>query len=187
MSATCTIGVSGGRFMPAGEGRGLGPPDHGRRPRRLLRVSRILRSPALLPMLSQLFGVSHVAVSLTITVATAGVALAAPLIGLIADRFGRKRVIVSSAILLALATLGAATADGLRPLLAWRFLQGICTPRRLRRHRGLHPGGVGRAGRRQRDRCLRDRHGHRRLHRGASLRDSSRRVGTGTCPSYLQG
>lgn len=82
----------------------------------------------LLPMLSSLFGVSHVAVSLTITVATVGVALAAPLVGLAADRLGRKRVIATSALLLALSTLGAASADRLPALLVWRFLQGIFTP-----------------------------------------------------------
>jgi MFS transporter, YNFM family, putative membrane transport protein len=114
--------------MPAGEGAGWDRPTMGVVLAGFCAFLGFYVPQPLLPMLSGLFGVSHVAVSLTITLATAGVALAAPLIGLVADRFGRKRVIVTSAILLALATLGAATADGLRPLLAWRFLQGICTP-----------------------------------------------------------
>jgi YNFM family putative membrane transporter len=82
----------------------------------------------LLPLFSEVFRVSHVASSLTVTVATLGVSLAAPFIGLAADRLGRKRVIVWSAYALASATLLAATASGLRALLFWRFLQGVFTP-----------------------------------------------------------
>ena len=51
----------------------------------------------LLPTLERLFRAGKTAVSLTVTASTLGVALAAPLIGLLADRFGRKRVIVASA------------------------------------------------------------------------------------------
>jgi MFS transporter, YNFM family, putative membrane transport protein len=82
----------------------------------------------MLPLLEQIFHASKVAVSLTVTAGTLGVALAAPGIGSIADRFGRKRVIIVSAFLLALATLGAATSTSLRQLLWWRFLQGVFTP-----------------------------------------------------------
>ena len=82
----------------------------------------------LLPLLTSVFRASKVAVSLTVTGATVGVALSAPFIGTIADRFGRKRVIVSSACLLAVATFGAATARSLDALIVWRFLQGIVTP-----------------------------------------------------------
>jgi MFS family permease len=46
----------------------------------------------------------------------------------VADRLGRKRVIVSSAFLLALTTLLAATAPTLWWLVFWRFLQGLVTP-----------------------------------------------------------
>lgn len=82
----------------------------------------------LLPMLEQLFHASKAAVSLTLTSSTLGVALAAPLVGSVADRLGRKRVIVASASLLALATLLDATATGLPALVFWRFLQGVFTP-----------------------------------------------------------
>jgi len=82
----------------------------------------------LLPMLEQLFHASKAAVSLTLTSSTLGVALAAPLVGSVADRLGRKRVIVASASLLALATLLNATATGLASLVFWRFLQGVFTP-----------------------------------------------------------
>src|SRR6266545_3757699 len=55
-------------------------------------------------------------------------ALAAPFAGVVADRFGRKRVIVPAAFLLAVPTLLAATAGSFGQLLFWRFLQGVFTP-----------------------------------------------------------
>ncbi len=82
----------------------------------------------LLPMLERLFHTGKAQVSLTLTASTLGVAVAAPLVGSIADRLGRKRVIVASASLLALATLLDATATGLGSLVFWRFLQGLFTP-----------------------------------------------------------
>jgi predicted MFS family arabinose efflux permease len=54
--------------------------------------------------------------------------MAAPLAGVVADRFGRKRVIVPAAFLLAAPTLLAATATSFGQLLFWRFLQGVFTP-----------------------------------------------------------
>ncbi|HVW87410.1 MAG TPA: MFS transporter [Bryobacteraceae bacterium] len=82
----------------------------------------------ILPLLETIFRASHLQVSLTITAATCGVALAAPFIGQIADRVGRKRVIVVSAAIAGLTTLLAATATTLNWLVFWRFLQGIVTP-----------------------------------------------------------
>lgn len=82
----------------------------------------------LLPLLERVFNTGKVGASLTVTAATLGVALAAPLIGSIADRFGRKRVIVWSSALLAVSTLFSATAASLPMLVLWRFLQGIFTP-----------------------------------------------------------
>lgn len=82
----------------------------------------------LLPMLETLFHTSKAAVGLTLTSSTLGVAIAAPLVGSVADRLGRKRVIVFSASLLALVTLLNATATSLPALVFWRFLQGLFTP-----------------------------------------------------------
>jgi MFS family permease len=82
----------------------------------------------LLPLLERLFHAGKASVSLTLTAATLGVAIAAPLVGSVADRLGRKRVMVGSASLLALATLLDATATGLPSLVFWRFLQGLFTP-----------------------------------------------------------
>ncbi len=82
----------------------------------------------LLPLFERLFRASKTTVSLTVTASTLGVALAAPLIGSVADRFGRKRVIVAFTALLAIATLLSATATTLRSFVFWRCLQGVFTP-----------------------------------------------------------
>jgi len=82
----------------------------------------------LLPMLTGVFHAGKVAVSLTVTLASLGVAVAAPLAGMLADRIGRRRVIVWSAFLLALTSLATASATSLWQLIAWRFLQGVFTP-----------------------------------------------------------
>jgi YNFM family putative membrane transporter len=82
----------------------------------------------ILPLLGAEFHVSKASISLTVTLATLGVALSAPLIGTLADRAGRKRMIVLAAALLAVTTALAAGAGGLGSLLVWRFLQGVVTP-----------------------------------------------------------
>src|SRR5260370_15043546 len=83
----------------------------------------------LLPMLAKAFDVSPGRISLVVTASTLAVALAAPFAGIVADRFGRKRVIVPAAILLAIPTLLAATSTSYSQLIFWRFLQGVFTPR----------------------------------------------------------
>ena len=82
----------------------------------------------LLPMLARAFAISPGRASLLVTASTLAVAIAAPLAGVVADHFGRKRVIVPAAFLLAVPTLLAATASDFGQLLFWRFLQGVFTP-----------------------------------------------------------
>jgi len=82
----------------------------------------------LLPMLRGVFHAGEVAVSLTVTMASLGVAVSAPFAGMLADRIGRRPVIVWSAFLLALSALATASATTLPQLLGWRFLQGVFTP-----------------------------------------------------------
>jgi predicted MFS family arabinose efflux permease len=79
-------------------------------------------------MLAGIFHASKVMISLMVTASTVGVALAAPVMGQIADRAGRKRVIVVSASTLGIATLLTATSTTLGALLFWRFIQGVATP-----------------------------------------------------------
>lgn len=82
----------------------------------------------LLPLLRQLFHASEIAVSLTVSATMLAIALAAPLAGVLAERFGRKRVILPSILLLTLPTVLAATSPNLHWLIAWRFMQGLFVP-----------------------------------------------------------
>lgn len=82
----------------------------------------------LLPLLAREFRSSVAGVSMVVGVSTIAVAFAAPFLGLLADRWGRKRVIVPAALALAVPTLLAATAGSLSQLLFWRFWQGLLTP-----------------------------------------------------------
>ena len=82
----------------------------------------------LLPLLRKLFDASEIGVSLTVTVPSLGVALSAPFAGFLADRFGRRRVIVWSAFLLGLSALATSSATTLAQMLFWRFWQGVFTP-----------------------------------------------------------
>jgi MFS family permease len=82
----------------------------------------------LLPLLAVVFHATRFAVSLTIALTTVGVAMAAPLVGRLGDHFGRRRIIVSSALGMAVTTLLASTSGTLPQLIGWRFLQGLFTP-----------------------------------------------------------
>jgi YNFM family putative membrane transporter len=82
----------------------------------------------LLPLLSRLFHASEGKVSLTISASTLGVAFSAALLAVFAERVNRKRMIVSSMVLLALCASLTATAASLPMLAFWRLLQGLITP-----------------------------------------------------------
>ena len=82
----------------------------------------------LLPLLAKTFGASAFQVGLTVTAPTIAVAIAAPPVGRLADRFGLRRTILTAAMALTATTALAATATSLRQLIFWRFLQGIVTP-----------------------------------------------------------
>jgi predicted MFS family arabinose efflux permease len=82
----------------------------------------------LLPMLARLFHASKTGVGMTVSAATLGVALSAPIFGALAERLPRKRVIVVSLLGVSIPTLLAATSTSLAQLIFWRFLQGITVP-----------------------------------------------------------
>lgn len=82
----------------------------------------------ILPLLSHVFHATKGVVSFTVTASTLGVALAAPFMGRLADRYGRRRIIVISSLLVGVASLMAAASAGLAQLTFWRFLQGVFTP-----------------------------------------------------------
>jgi predicted MFS family arabinose efflux permease len=82
----------------------------------------------LLPLLTRLFHASKTGVSLTVSAATLGAALSAPIFGSLVERLPRKRVIVACLAGIALPTLLAATSASLAQLIFWRFLQGMVVP-----------------------------------------------------------
>ena len=82
----------------------------------------------LLPLLQETFHASELEVSLTVSATIFATALTAPLIGMIAERRGRKKVIVPSLFLLAIPTALAATSTSLHALIFWRFAQGLFVP-----------------------------------------------------------
>jgi MFS transporter, YNFM family, putative membrane transport protein len=82
----------------------------------------------LLPEFRQIFRASELWVSLTITAPVLAIALTAPILGLLADSVGRKRIIVAALFGLAIPTTLAATASSLGQFVIWRFLQGFFIP-----------------------------------------------------------
>ena len=82
----------------------------------------------LLPVLQQVFHASELQVSYTVSATILATALTAPFIGMIAERRGRKKVIVPSLFLLTVPTLLAATSASLHALIFWRFAQGLFVP-----------------------------------------------------------
>ena len=99
----------------------------------------VFATQPLLPLLGSAFGVSNAAAALTVSAPAIAVALAAPFAGALADRFGRRRVMVSSLFALALPTLLAASSGGVAALIAWRFAQGIAVA-------GVYAVGIAYAG-----------------------------------------
>jgi MFS family permease len=82
----------------------------------------------LLPEFRQIFQTSEVMASLTVTAPVLAVAIIAPIVGLMADALGRKRVIVTAMLGLAVPTALAGTSANLGQLIAWRFFQGFFIP-----------------------------------------------------------
>jgi MFS transporter, YNFM family, putative membrane transport protein len=82
----------------------------------------------LLPLLAHIFHASKTGVGMTVSAATLGVAISAPVFGAVTERLARKRVIVISLLGVSLPTLLAATSTSLAQLIFWRFLQGIMVP-----------------------------------------------------------
>jgi predicted MFS family arabinose efflux permease len=124
--------------VPAGAGQTPGPPLHeGLRPVRAVAAIvlcavfaflTLYSTQPLLPMLTVVLHASKAMVGLTVSATTMGVALAAPIFGALTERLRRKRVIVASAVAVAVPTLLAATSPGLHALIVWRFLQGLALP-----------------------------------------------------------
>ncbi len=79
----------------------------------------------LLPDLRGVFGISDAQVGLVITVYTLPGVFLAPFVGYVADRFGRRRVIVPLLVIFGVAGAAIAFVETFRAVLAFRFVQGI--------------------------------------------------------------
>jgi MFS family permease len=82
----------------------------------------------LLPLFQRVFQASEVQVSLTVSAVTLSVAIMAPIVGLLAETIGRKKVIVPALFAMAGSTLLIATARDLHEVVLWRFVQGLFVP-----------------------------------------------------------
>ena len=83
---------------------------------------------SLLPLLRDWIGQDAARAGLIVSAGTFGVALAAPFAGLLADRYGRRQVIVVAAFLAVIPGLFAGLAPTPEILMAVRFIQGLCLP-----------------------------------------------------------
>jgi predicted MFS family arabinose efflux permease len=88
----------------------------------------VFATQPLLPLFEQIFHASKAEVGRTVSVTTLGVALSATFWGALAERAGRRKVIVLSTFLLAIPTILTATSGNLTQVVIWRFLQGIIVP-----------------------------------------------------------
>jgi len=80
--------------------------------------------PAL-PQIGSDFGASTAQVQLTLSVYVAGFALAQLVCGPLADRFGRKPVMIGGMLLFTLASIGCALASNIETLQLFRLLQAL--------------------------------------------------------------
>ncbi|MGH7998031.1 MAG: MFS transporter [Brasilonema sp.] len=79
----------------------------------------------VLPALAQEFKIPPQHIGLVITAFVVPIALGTPVSGVLADRFGRKQILVPSLVLFAIAGVACGVAPNFRTLLECRFLQGI--------------------------------------------------------------
>ena len=77
------------------------------------------------PSLITEWGVARPALAPVLSAALFGLAAGALLSGPLADRFGRRLVLILSVLLFGLATLASAFAGSLDGLVIWRFVTGI--------------------------------------------------------------
>jgi len=83
---------------------------------------------SLMPLLHDWLGSNAALAGLIVSAGTFGVAVAAPFAGLLADRIGRRRVIVLAAFLVVLPTTAVALAQSPTQLIVGRLIQGMLLP-----------------------------------------------------------
>ncbi len=79
----------------------------------------------VLPAVMQKFAATPISVAWVITIFTLPGVLILPLVGMLADRYGRKTVLMPSLVIFIFASVGAGLAESFAGLLFWRFVQGL--------------------------------------------------------------
>ncbi len=79
----------------------------------------------ILPELSRIFAVSPGEIQLVMAAYFLPIGIATPILGIVADRIGVKKVLVPSLLLFAIAGSCCAFAGNFQTLIGWRFLQGL--------------------------------------------------------------
>lgn len=94
----------------------------------LLAFMPVYSIQAILPVLLRDFNASATEGGVAVGATTLGMALISPLVGMISDRYGRRRLILSALLWIAVPTLLMAWASSIEMLSALRALQGILVP-----------------------------------------------------------
>ncbi len=81
-------------------------------------------SPAL-PLIAGALAIDKADIGYIITAFTMGTVLVAPFMGLIADKYGRKKLLIPSLYVFGIAGFACGLTDSLEWLIFWRFVQGI--------------------------------------------------------------
>ncbi|MGA2499103.1 MAG: MFS transporter [Tepidisphaeraceae bacterium] len=89
---------------------------------------QVYATQPLLPVIRKAFAASELQAAMTVGAASLAVALAAPLVGIMADAIGRKRVMVPAMLAMSIPTILGATSHTLAQLVFWRFMMGLCIP-----------------------------------------------------------
>ncbi|HEV8025741.1 MAG TPA: sugar porter family MFS transporter [Candidatus Nanopelagicales bacterium] len=76
------------------------------------------------PAIKSTFGLSSLALGFTVSIALIGSAIGAWFAGLLAEKYGRRRVMLIAATLFIAAAIGQAFPFGITDLLMWRFIGG---------------------------------------------------------------
>lgn len=91
----------------------------------LIGILGIVSITPALPTIAKALNVSPEQIGLVIAVYVIPIMIGVPIFGVLADRIGRKTVLIPSLLLFALGGVLCSTAQDFHALLEWRFLQGI--------------------------------------------------------------